>query len=49
MWFKERLVLTPQRAWEMAATCFTGIVIAVVIVIAVGSMVHARWKPEYAQ
>jgi hypothetical protein len=48
MW-KDRQQLTPHRAWEMAATYVAGTVIAVIIVLTIGSMAHARWRPEYAQ
>jgi hypothetical protein len=48
MW-KDRLELTPRRAWEMAAVSLIVVFVAGIDVIVVGSMAHARWKPEYAQ
>ena len=42
MWFKERLVLTPQRAWDMAATAFAVIIFAFGIVFCIALVLTSK-------
>jgi hypothetical protein len=48
MW-NDRLHLRPLRGVEMIVECIAAVVIAGIIVLTVGSLGHATWKPEYAQ
>ena len=42
MWFKERPVLTPQRAWDMAATAFAVIIFAFGIVFCIALVLTSK-------
>jgi hypothetical protein len=42
MWFEERLILRPQRAWDTAATAFAVIIFAFGIVFLLTSKAHAQ-------
>jgi hypothetical protein len=48
MW-NDRLNLTPLRGIEMIVECIAAVVIVGIIVLTVGSLGHATWKPEYAR
>ena len=48
MW-NDRLNLTPLRGIEMIVECIAAVVIVGIIVLTVGALGHATWKPEYAR
>jgi hypothetical protein len=42
MWFEERLVLKPQRAWDVAVTAFAAIIFAFCVALLLTSKAHAQ-------